>query len=74
MQLVWQCGMKEERNTYKGEKRFKSLSKIEVDVIIHQELDDKSGLNFYVCLLYFYHVISAYWATSYRRKYLLEKG
>lgn len=38
--------MKEERNTYKGEKRFKSLSKIEVDVIIHQELDDKGGLNF----------------------------
>jgi len=38
---------------YKGEKRFKSLSKVGVDIIIHLELEDKSGFNFYVCVTIF---------------------
>lgn len=40
---------------YKGEKRFKSLSKVGVDLIIHLELEDKSGFNFYVCIIISYY-------------------
>lgn len=38
---------------YKGERIFQSLSKVGVDLIIHLSLDDKSGFNFYVCIIIF---------------------